>query len=62
MLVTGLLLAGISVVSAEETAGVKMAEKETIGKYLADGTGMPLYQFVNDEAGVSNFSGECLVK
>ncbi|MBW2485008.1 MAG: hypothetical protein JRF05_06585 [Deltaproteobacteria bacterium] len=49
-------------VSAEETAGVKMAEKETIGKYLADGTGMPLYQFVKDESGVSNFSGECLVK
>ena len=49
-------------VSAEKAAGVKVAEKEAIGKYLTDGTGMPLYQFVDDEAGASNCSDECLVK
>ena len=61
LLVTGMMLLGHSLVNAE-TVGVKVAEKEGIGKYLTDGNGMTLYTFANDAAGVSNCAGDCLVK
>lgn len=62
MVVVGMMLVGNSLVHAEETLGVKVAEKEGIGKYLTDGKGMTLYRFANDTSGVSNCSGDCLVK
>jgi predicted lipoprotein with Yx(FWY)xxD motif len=62
MLLAGLILSGRSMVFAEETVGVKLAEKPEIGSYLTDATGMTLYRFANDETGISKCTGECLVK
>lgn len=62
MAVVGMMFVGNSLVYAGETFGVKVAEKEGIGKYLTDGKGMTLYRFANDTSGVSNCSGDCLVK
>jgi predicted lipoprotein with Yx(FWY)xxD motif len=62
VLMAVLVLSGQPMLSAEEAVGVKVAEKAEIGQYLTDGTGMTLYRFANDEAGVSTCTGECLVK
>jgi len=61
MLIAVLAFANSSLLRAEEIVGVKVAEKEEIGKYLTDGKGMTLYRFANDMEGVSNCTGDCLV-
>ena len=62
MLALGLLLGGYAKVNAEETAGVKVAEKEGVGQFLTDGNGMTLYTFAVDEPGTSSCTAECLDK
>ena len=62
MLLAGFIISSRSAAFADESVGVKVAEKADIGLYFTDGTGMTLYQFANDETGVSNCTGECLVK
>ena len=47
--------------AAAETVGVKVVEKEGVGQYLADGSGMTLYTFAADGAGVSNCIDDCIV-
>ena len=61
ILLAGVMLLGHSLAN-EATVGVKVAEKDGIGKYLTDGSGMTLYTFANDAAGVSNCTGDCLAK
>lgn len=61
MLIAVLAFANSSPLKAEETVGVKVAEKAEIGKYLTDGNSMTLYRFANDTVGVSNCTGDCLV-
>jgi len=43
------------------TVGVKIMEKETVGKYLADGRGITLYSFAKDEKNMSNCIEGCAV-
>ena len=60
MLLAGLSLINVSMLNAEETVGVKVAEKADIGLYLTDGNGMTLYTYADDTTGVSNCEGKCL--
>jgi predicted lipoprotein with Yx(FWY)xxD motif len=46
---------------ADEMAGVKIMEKEGLGRFLADGKGMSLYSFSRDEENISNCIEGCAV-
>jgi predicted lipoprotein with Yx(FWY)xxD motif len=46
---------------ADEMIGVKIMEKEGVGKYLADGYGVTLYSYAKDEANTSNCLEGCAV-
>jgi predicted lipoprotein with Yx(FWY)xxD motif len=46
---------------ADEMIGVKIMEKEGLGKFLADGKGMSLYSFSRDEVNKSNCIEGCAV-
>jgi predicted lipoprotein with Yx(FWY)xxD motif len=46
---------------AAEMVGVKIMEKEALGKFLADGKGVSLYSFAKDEKNASNCSEGCAV-
>lgn len=39
---------------------IKTATDSSLGQYLTDGSGMPLYTYGSDTSGVSNCSGSCL--
>lgn len=41
--------------------GVKIMEKEVVGKYLADGNGMTLYRYTKDEKDISHCIEGCAV-
>ena len=56
-----LLLSGPSLAVTVEKAGVKIMEKETVGKYLSDGNGMTLYRYTRDEKDNSNCIEGCAV-
>jgi len=47
--------------AAAAAAGVKIMEKEGIGRYLADGKGISLYAYARDEKNVSNCIEGCAV-
>ena len=58
--ITGIiLLANQPISRAGETAGVKIMEKEAVGKYLSDGNGMTLYRFIRDEKNNSHCIEGC---
>ena len=44
---------------AQNTNGIKIMEKEILGKYLADGMAMTLYFFGKDEKNISNCIEGC---
>jgi predicted lipoprotein with Yx(FWY)xxD motif len=46
---------------ADEMVGVKIMEKEGVGKYLADGKGITLYSYARDEKNISNCIEGCAV-
>jgi predicted lipoprotein with Yx(FWY)xxD motif len=46
---------------ANEMVGVKIMEKEGVGKYLADGNGVTLYSYAKDEKNTSNCIEGCAV-
>ncbi len=56
---TCLVMAG-SAAALDTTLGVKVMEKEGIGKYLTDGKGMALYTFDMDSENKSACVGDCL--
>jgi predicted lipoprotein with Yx(FWY)xxD motif len=56
-----ILLSSLTIAETGEKAGVKIMEKEAIGKYLADGDGMALYRFTKDEKNVSHCIEGCAV-
>jgi len=53
------LLAGQPVQGAENPSGIQIMEKEVLGKYLADATGITLYAFKKDEKNSSNCIEGC---
>ena len=61
-LFTGIiLLSGQIQARADEMVGVKIMEKEGLGKFLADGKGMSLYSFSRDENNISNCIEGCAI-
>ncbi|MGZ6005242.1 MAG: COG4315 family predicted lipoprotein [Candidatus Saccharimonadales bacterium] len=46
--------------SSSGSAVIKTASDSSVGQYLADGSGKPLYTYGADTSGVSNCSGSCL--
>ena len=55
-------LLGLQAVFAQEDAAtVQLGGNDELGEFLVDSAGMTLYLFTNDEPGVSNCSGDCLV-
>jgi len=46
---------------AEEAAGIKIMEKELVGRFLTDGKGMTLYRFTRDETNTSHCIEGCAV-
>lgn len=64
MLLTGFLAAGflltVNVSSADAAeSGIKVMQKEKLGKFLAAGNGMTLYSYSHDEKNVSNCIEGC---
>jgi len=55
------LLTGKAVADEVSDVGVKIMEKEIVGKYLADGNGMTLYRFTKDEKNISHCIEGCAV-
>lgn len=51
-----------SAATASLAAAVKVADKEGVGSYLTDATGMTLYYFTKDSPGKSVCSGDCVVR
>jgi len=58
---TGILLFDQSPARTAEMIGVKIMEKELVGKFLADGNGMSLYSFAKDGKNTSNCIEGCAV-
>ncbi len=58
---TSILLSAQTMAMANETVGVKIMEKEMIGRFLADGNSMTLYSFAKDEQDTSNCIEGCAV-
>lgn len=50
---------GLILAETPEKIGVKIMEKEIIGKFLADGNGMTLYHFTRDEKNSSSCIEGC---
>lgn len=64
LLITGIFISAASlsgVVAAGEAnkAGVRVMQKERLGKFLAAGNGMTLYSYTKDEKNVSNCIEGC---
>jgi predicted lipoprotein with Yx(FWY)xxD motif len=59
--VAGILLPSQSQAKADEMMGVKIMEKELLGKFLADGKGVSLYSFSKDDKNASNCIEGCAV-
>lgn len=57
--VLSLAIAGIALAHQD---GIKLSEKDGVGKFLADSSGMTLYVFKKDSPGRSVCAGPCLVK
>jgi len=57
----GILLSVQTPANADEMVGVKIMEKEMLGKFLADGIGVSLYSFSKDKKNVSNCTEGCAV-
>jgi predicted lipoprotein with Yx(FWY)xxD motif len=53
------LLSSQPLAKTDTTIGIKIMEKEVLGKYLADGTGISLYSFGKDEQNISNCIEGC---
>ena len=65
LLITGIFISAASlsgVVAAGEAnkAGVRVMQKERLGKFLAAGNGMTLYSYTKDEKNVSNCIEGCV--
>ncbi len=56
-----ILLSGLNPAEAGTAVGVKIMEKEIVGKYLADGKGITLYSFAKDTENASNCFEGCAV-
>jgi predicted lipoprotein with Yx(FWY)xxD motif len=61
LFVAGFLLSVQTGAKADEMIGVKIMEKEVVGKFLADGKGITLYSFSKDTENVSNCIEGCAV-
>jgi len=55
------LLSGEIAASEVSKTGIKVMQKERLGKFLADGKGMTLYSFSKDEKSMSNCTEGCAV-
>jgi predicted lipoprotein with Yx(FWY)xxD motif len=55
------LVDGQNPAKAAENVGVKIMEKEAVGRYLADGQGITLYSYAKDEKNVSHCLEGCAV-
>jgi predicted lipoprotein with Yx(FWY)xxD motif len=53
------LLSGKAAADGVNNIGIKIMEKEAVGKYLADGNGMTLYRFTRDEENISHCIEGC---
>jgi len=58
---TGILQCAQTMAKANETVGIKIMEKEMVGKFIADGKSMTLYSFARDEKDTSNCIEGCAV-
>lgn len=58
---TGILLSIVNPTKAAEKMGVKIMEKELLGKFLADSQGLSLYSFSKDDKNASNCIEGCAV-
>ncbi len=58
---TGILLSAVIPTKADDMPGVKIMEKELLGKFLADGKGVSLYSFSKDDKNASNCIEGCAV-
>jgi len=58
---TGIVFSVHTPAKADEMVGIKIMEKELLGKFLADGKGLSLYSFSKDKKNVSNCSEGCAV-
>lgn len=56
-----IFLSGPAMADTAEKNGVKIMEKEAVGKYLSDGNGMTLYRFTKDEKNTSHCIEGCAV-
>ena len=57
----GLLLSGHASAEADAKVGVKIMEKEVLGKFLADSRGISLYTFTRDTENASSCIEGCAV-
>jgi len=55
------LLSNQTLAKTDITIGIKIMEKEVLGKYLADGMGMTLYSFGKDEKNISKCIEGCAI-
>jgi len=67
LVVCALMVCAVAITSRAEAAGdetpaVKIAEKEGIGRYLTDPSGMTLYYFTKDTPTTSACTGPCVDK
>ncbi|WP_303722065.1 hypothetical protein [Malonomonas rubra] len=62
IILTLTLALGIATVASATHNTVKIRNDPTLGKYLSDNDGMPLYWFTKDSPGVSACGGSCLEK
>jgi len=59
--ISGIFLTEKAAADGVNIIGVKIMEKEVVGKYLADGNGMTLYRFRKDEKNISYCIEGCAV-
>ena len=59
--IAGTLLTSQAPAWANQTAGIKIMQKELVGKFLADSRGMTLYRFSRDTDNISNCVEGCAV-
>lgn len=57
----GLFLSAHALAQADAAVGVKIMEKEVLGKFLADGRGISLYSFSRDTENTSSCIEGCAV-
>jgi len=58
---TFIMLSGQNLAGAGEIVGVKIMNKEMIGRYLADAKGMALYHLTKDERKISHCIEGCAI-